>query len=239
MRYKEGGEAAGTAVNKTKESKDPVFTDHAPEEWETAPLFSASGPWAEATGEAAVQTTPDRLAVTSASPDPLKDMQRFHGHVRTAMRALGQLASTPDRDEELHANARALLLFFNGPLVWHDIDEESSLLPRLRRASHSQHLDEMLDAVARQHEDLEKHVDELLPHLRAIVAGGPAHHENFERAATGMIDAMAEHLALEESEVFPFARLMLTEEQLDKMAHEIDRRRAARRAGTPATKKLT
>jgi hemerythrin-like domain-containing protein len=182
----------------------------------------------------AVMTDGDEAPVTvEGPPDPLRRLQAFHGQIRAALKSLELLASGEDSDGTVHANASAIIDFFSGPLVWHDIDEETSLLPRLRRVKHSKHLDEMVAAVQRQHEAMEGLVERVLPHLEAAAHDRTRDLDGFERISRELIDVLDEHLQLEERELFPFARLALTEADLEEMDAEIRHRTATRARGLP------
>lgn len=179
-----------------------------------------------------VLTAGDEGPVTMERPaDPLRDLVRFHGHIRRAMRSLELLASGEDTDGTMHANASGLIDFLAGPLVWHDIDEETSLLPRLRRAKHSRHLDEMIAAVQRQHEAMEGLIEQVLPHLEAAAHDRTRDLDGFERVARALVEVLDEHLALEERELFPFARLSLTDDDVNEIDDEIRHRTVTRTRG--------
>ena len=179
---------------------------------------------------APIVTSPDEAPATLDGPaDPLLDMQRFHGHIRQAMRGLEMLVSEEGHDGSVEVVPQGLVEFFRGPFVAHDIDEEASLLPRLRRAKHSRHLDEMIQAVTRQHEEIEKLLEQLLPELDKVVENVTCDMGTIATLATALGELIEGHLQLEEKEIFPFARLLLTDVDLDKLDREL-RHRAAKRA---------
>jgi hypothetical protein len=161
----------------------------------------------------------------------LRALMSFHGEIRAALTRLTGLANGSDTTPE--ATAHALVRFFEGPLSWHDLDEEVSLLPRLRRlAEKPADLDEMLEAVAEDHEALESYIDRLLPHLAAVSAREAAPDHGLLLAATRDLKRMLmRHLALEEQTLFPLALALLPAEEKRALGAELRRRRAAREEG--------
>jgi hemerythrin-like domain-containing protein len=170
--------------------------------------------------------------------DPLKELLSFHGRIRAALQTLSALAEQAKEGPLDPMRARAVHDFFRGPVVWHDLDEELSLMPRLRSVKHPARLEKLLDEVSASHEELEDSIEEICPHLAAVAAGDtrpdPA---QLAVCAKKMIDILEPHLKLEEQEVVPLARLLLSEEDLERMRSEMRTRLAARKGsegGPPA-----
>jgi len=199
------------------------------------PLLTDPKPYA-----APIVTSDDEARATVEGPaDPLIEMQRFHGHIRQALRGLEMLVSQEGHDGSVEVVPQGLVDFFRGPFVAHDIDEEASLLPRLRRAKHSRHLDEMIQAVTRQHEEIEKQLDRLLPELDKVVADVTCDMGTIAELTHALRDLLEDHLQLEEREIFPFARLLLTDDDLDTLDRELRQRAAKRASGDKSVKQLS
>jgi hemerythrin-like domain-containing protein len=223
------------------EAQPPIRSD---EEWEptTVGEHGAHGKPLANTKEGPPMSNSSVFAagpdVTSEEPDPLKELLRFHGQIRAALQSLELLAAAPDTIEghELERpNPRQLVEFLGGPLVWHDIDEEASLMPRLRRVKHSRHLDELLLAVTEHHERMESCIERLLPELEK--ASHPEMTQNLDVLAENVAalkELLVSHLALEEQHLFPFARLVLDDTDLAELAEEIRDRHDTRAVGKKA-----
>lgn len=170
--------------------------------------------------------------VPGAMPrDPLGELLAFHKRVRLAFKTLDRLAKLPDKQIDVHEVA-ALYELFKEDVALHDMDEEASLLPRLRRADHPERLDRLLKACTRQHETLESTLEASLPHLQAVAEGRiPPDAGRLEKTRTDLSNVLEPHLRLEEQEVFPLARLLLTEDELHEIHAEMMRRREGRKGG--------
>lgn len=161
--------------------------------------------------------------------DPIVVFLSFHTRIRAALTTLEELAAS-DAEESGIRKAQALVDFFEGPLTWHDLDEEGSLMPRLRAVEHPPRLERMLDACSSTHRAMDDAIEEVLPYLRHVARGGVADKERLSQASTRMRALLEPHLRLEEQEVLPLARLLLAERDLDEIADEMDRRAELRRA---------
>lgn len=163
--------------------------------------------------------------------DGLRLLLSFHGEIRASIDQLSALASGDER--EPHEAARTLVDFFKGPLVWHDLDEETSLLPRLRRLDQKPHdLDEMLAACTHDHESLETYIERLMPHLDAVAKGRDEVDRGLLLAASRDLHIMLlAHLTLEEQTVFPLAARLLTRDDRSDIAREVMERREDRALG--------
>jgi hemerythrin-like domain-containing protein len=182
--------------------------------------------------------TEDEHAVVGeplAPHDPLAALFRFHGEIRTALNLLEGLADEPADARwarEHRQRAQKLLHFLSGPLIWHDIDEECSLLPRLSHRVYAEEheLDDALQAIRRDHAVMERRLEPVLVHLSGLAAG--RHPEkSFASDVEKLRDHLLPHLASEERDLFPFARLVLTERHLQEMGEELEARAAARAEG--------
>jgi len=166
--------------------------------------------------------------------DPLRELVAFHGRIRLSIARLKELSRLPPALVDVH-DARALVTFFRGPLLWHDMDEEAVLMPALRARAHSMSgapvVDDLTRACSRAHERLEGVIDEILPHLDDVADGrAPSDPARLAIAAAALEDVLFPHLSLEEREIFPLARRLLAPRDLADIAEAMAARLAARRA---------
>lgn len=170
---------------------------------------------------------------TRGGPDAIQALLTFHKRLRLAFATLRRLSKLP-ADRIDHESVCALYEFFKEDVAQHDLDEEASLMPRLRRAPHPPRLERLLAACTRQHEHLETAVEALLPHLQAASTGliqvDPA---RLHIASEELERALIPHLTLEEQEIFPMARLLLGPDEIAQIGREMEARRRARAGGTP------
>ena len=166
-------------------------------------------------------------------------LARFHRKLRYGLQEITCLAAAPDDGDP--ADIVRLRDLFVSELALHDLDEEASLMNRLRRVWQTDRLKDSIVRCTAQHEELESVIDVVAPRLDKMVATGVidpgvlrAFHDDLGRV-------LLPHLHLEETEVFPLARLLLSRQELDEIYQEmIDRqdRRAARRPAVVAVDAL-
>jgi iron-sulfur cluster repair protein YtfE (RIC family) len=157
--------------------------------------------------------------------DPLHELLSFHGEIRSAIKRLFLLVKAPEA--ELREGLDAFITFIEGPLLWHDIDEELSVFPRLRRIETPPRLQTLLGEASRAHEAMEDALGELLERV------DPERPDRtlLSAAANDLELILQPHLVMEEQEIFPLARLLLEEEDLVKIRAEIDERISEREVG--------
>jgi nucleotide-binding universal stress UspA family protein/hemerythrin-like domain-containing protein len=167
--------------------------------------------------------------------DPLVDLLSFHSEIRKALGELEDLAHGDLNRPEARSEARDLLVFINGPLLQHDVDEELSLMPRLRATRHPARLEKLLDAVSATHVQLENRFERIRGKLRRV-ANGDAHVDQnlFSETVKAVGDHILQHLRVEEEEVYPLARLLLSEEDLQAISKERAHRAASSEKSAPA-----
>lgn len=164
--------------------------------------------------------------------DPIGQLLAFHERIRLVLDALDDLAKAAEDGEVDPLHAQAIADFFSGPLVWHDVDEELSLMPRLRRASPDAELSRVVAACARAHDTMEARIDASLPHLRAIgERKEPPSPVLLRKLAKVMRQLLEPHLHIEESALFPRARQLFDDDTLRAIQEELSRREADRQAG--------
>lgn len=162
--------------------------------------------------------------------DPIERFVRFHRRVRASLDRLDAVVDARSWTTSDRRSAARLADFFHGPLVHHDHDEEVSLLPRLRRRIGDA---DSLVVCSRWHEAMEHLVDEIVPVLRGVAEGttttAPA---LLVVRGHGLRKLLERHLVLEEEEIFPLARRLLSDDDLRDVAAEITRRAVERKLGT-------
>ncbi|NRF70958.1 hemerythrin domain-containing protein [Aquincola sp. S2] len=154
---------------------------------------------------------------------------------RRILFALGKLSALVTRlatigtDAEARAIAAELLGFFAFSVPQHHVDEERHVFPRLA----SDGDDETVQAVLRLQQDhlwLDEDWMALSPHLAAIARGQAWCELDSLRDGVLVFNAlMHDHIALEESLIYPQARERLQGQQRRDMGREMAARRRAQR----------
>ena len=162
----------------------------------------------------------------SGGEGPLERLTAFHADMRAATAALTELFDGATRGRFDQGEAKRLDVFFRGPLLWHDEDEEVGLLPRLRRVAVKDSERAIIDATSRGHDRMEELLEHLGPLLSALAAGAGSPPE----LAAGAAEARAlrtlleGHMRLEEESLFPLAAQQLTHAELDDLGREMEAR---------------
>ena len=159
--------------------------------------------------------------------DPLRDLLTFHRRIRASLAALDELSHRARGEQELDRDQAAYLAeFFRGPLLWHEENEEELFLPRLHRVRHSVRLERILAVINEAHRAQPGCLEPVIAHLVQVAYDGYAKHPDALVASTErLIRHVEPHVRMEDQELIPLARLMLSDEDL---AH-IERERRARR----------
>lgn len=110
------------------------------------------------------------------------------------------------------------LMFIDRSVKRHEDDEELSLFPRLVRVPQ---LAPLLDRLTVQHRDQAAAIEDLRALLEAPKLDPVLAREIVARLST----SYAEHIAVEEKELFPAARAAFDADDLGGMASEMDARR--------------
>jgi hemerythrin-like domain-containing protein len=125
--------------------------------------------------------------------------------------------------------------FFSTTARQHHEDEERHVFPKALAGSDA----EIVQAVLRLQEDhswLEEDWLELSPHLNALAAGHSLWDQDFLRDGTEVFVALShDHMALEESCVYPQARARLQAGERHEMGREMAARRRAQRQQRPGS----
>lgn len=165
--------------------------------------------------------------VDEASRDPLKRLLAFHGELRRALKALAGFAAR-GAGEVTAQDVAPLIALLRGPLTFHDIDEETLLIPLILERLGTLDIDPGLERCRRDHQQLEGLVEALLDHLDGVAAGAPSNPVLLTTASAELNALLLPHLDLEEQVVFPFARRLLSDADLERMAHALEERARAR-----------
>lgn len=125
--------------------------------------------------------------------------------------------------------ARAIRRYFSEALPLHELDEDLSLAPQLRAANAPDTVLQALDVVTRQHPDIDRVVGRMFPLWQAIEEDGtrlPSLAEQLGRATERLSVIWDPHLSLEESEIFPAARALLSPQVVETIRREMHERRS-------------
>ncbi len=172
---------------------------------------------------------------TPPSPAPAEGFDALDlGHRHTLI-ALGQLAALIRRlaergpDDEARALAAAVVRHFSVRNRAHHADEETHLFPALEAGGDPA----IVQAVLRLRQDhhwLEEDWRELSPHLDAVACGQNWYDLDLMREAAEVFTALShDHIALEESYIYPQARRRLDAGVQAGIGREMATRRRAQR----------
>jgi hemerythrin-like domain-containing protein len=176
------------------------------------------------TVESDASTQRSRLPIT-----PLDELEAFHAQIRRALTSLRVLVNEARKEHLQAPEAAHLHEVFDGPLLWHDEDEEVSLLPRLRRTDLTEEERRVVERCHRGHDRLESLVDEIVPEVLKLARGEPFDLDLLERDAIALENLLASHFELEERQLFPLARKRLKQPDLEAIRDEIHARHGTRR----------
>lgn len=155
----------------------------------------------------AVRTRPARPPV-----DPLPVFEMLDEEHRAAMRMLGDFQTLLDQlesqglDDAARAAARAILGFFSGPGRHHHAHEERHVFPGLLLSTDVT-LVQQVRRLQQDHHWLEEDWRVLQPQIEAIANGYSWYELPMLRQALPVFQALyQEHIALEESLIYPAAK---------------------------------
>jgi iron-sulfur cluster repair protein YtfE (RIC family) len=150
---------------------------------------------------------------------------------RQTVFALGKLAALISRlatlgpDGEARAMAAEIVRHFSTTARQHHLDEERHVFPRLSTSADP----EIAQAVRRLQQDhgwLEEDWMEISPHLEALARGHAGYDVDVLREAATVFTALShEHIALEESIIYPQARARVPAGERGEMGREMAARR--------------
>jgi hemerythrin-like domain-containing protein len=158
---------------------------------------------------------------------------------RQTVFALGKLAALITRlatlgpDSEARAMAAEIVRHFSTTARQHHLDEERHVFPRFSTSADP----EIVQAVRRLQQDhgwLEEDWMEISPHLEALARGHAGYDVDVLREAATVFTALShEHIALEESIIYPQARAHVPVGERGEMGREMAARRRTGHDGAP------
>lgn len=123
--------------------------------------------------------------------------------------------------------ARRLLQYFLEALPNHTLDEDETLAPRLLTRAPAD-VAEVMARQAREHLEHEPMISALCREWERIAAGQPVDRTVLIEPARALRATLLEHLRLEEEQIFPAARRLLSTDELVAIADEMRTRRESR-----------
>lgn len=179
-------------------------------------MMSAGGP-----AKRRIEPLPENLF-----REPIDCLHADHFRLRLICDSLERVFSTPTATEA-PAAAQIVWDFLGADFARHVADEEEDVFPLLRdRSTSDSAAGVMLARVIEEHRNNDRLLHQLRPGLNRIIAGLPPDSAaGLDRVATEFVGSLRQHLAWEESHVFPMARRCLSAGDLVT----IGRRMAARR----------
>jgi len=175
--------------------------------------------------------SPDRSAHPSLD-DAFEVLDACHKKILLALDKLSALVArleTAGTDPEACSMASEVLTFFSTTVRLHHEDEERHIFPGLATDGDAETVQAVL-RLQQDHDWLEEDWMALSPHLAAIAAGQTWWEvESLRDGVTVFSALLRDHIALEESLIYPQARQRLQGVQRRDMGREMaERRRAVR-----------
>lgn len=175
---------------------------------------------------------------TSVSPDGFDCLDAFHRRTVTELGKLRTMLTTLMEDEAQSGTrdlACEVIEHFSGPARQHHQDEERYVFSRLIEPGDA----ETVQAIRRLQQDhgwLEEDWMELAPHLAAVASGQGWYDLDLLREGANVFIALSyDHIALEESLIYPQARALLGSLERSDMGRAMgDRRSRRNRSQGPA-----
>jgi hemerythrin-like domain-containing protein len=188
---------------------------------------------------ATMNATPHAATVSSAptqrdaEPDGFAALDSCHRRMLAAMRGLEELVATldgGDADPATRTKAAAIAKFLSSTARRHHEDEERHVFPTLLH-SFDTALVKSVQRLQQDHGWIEEDWRALEPHVQAIASGCGVYDIDALRHGVPVYAALCrEHIALEESIVYPRAREVLGQQGRRAMGAEMAARHRAKRA---------
>jgi len=162
--------------------------------------------------------------------DPIGLLGDCHRRIERFLGALVSVSEHPAGealDQERRNGLEAALRYFRESAPRHMADEEESLFPQLRASGDARAI-EALDRLEEDHQAVAAWHAELEGLGGRWLTAGKLKAREFEYFAATIArlqEAYAPHIALEDDEVFPQARNLLTRDQIRIIGEEMARRR--------------
>lgn len=188
---------------------------------------------------AAPQPSVDPKSSPTGAASAFGVLDECHRHTLGALATLEAVVASLDCgpvDAQTRTAAAAVVRHFSTTARQHHEDEERHVFPKLA-ASSDVAMQQAVSRLLQDHLWLEEDWRELQPALDAIACGQSWFDVAVLREGAGIFAALSrEHIALEESCLYPVARALLGAGELHYMEREMTaRRRAARKPGSGAT----
>lgn len=168
--------------------------------------------------------------------DPLALLEACHERLGRQLQTLERLLARQAEgggllvaEDDVRAAATAVLHYFNEAAGRHHRDEEQDLFPAVIESmagSDAVCLHGIVDRLARDHRRLEGDWQRLKPGLQALADGQSARLDTTQ--VSGFVAAQREHLAVEDDELLPMARRLLSTAQIEAIAAAMHGRRVQR-----------
>jgi hemerythrin-like domain-containing protein len=169
--------------------------------------------------------------------DGFEILDDCHRHTLGALHTLNALVARLESEghsEHVRAMAAQVVKFFSTTSREHHEDEERHVFPKAL-ASGDAHVVQAVLRLQQDHSWLEEDWLELSAHLNALAAGQSLWDLDFLREATDVFTALShDHMALEESCVYPQARARLAAGERHEMGREMAARRREHRGSRKA-----
>lgn len=155
--------------------------------------------------------------------DPIQKLYECHDHifeVVTQLHALGEAARHGGIETMLrqrHEWERVLAFMTTGAAALHTRDEEEGLFPIL--AKHG--VVGPVDTLVTEHRTTERFTADLAGRVRRFIQAGGASQEDLDRVADDcrtLRDGYAEHIRIENEELFPQARTVIEQSEAEHLA---------------------
>jgi hemerythrin-like domain-containing protein len=173
-----------------------------------------------------------------ASPNRLAGLDVLDLCHRQMLFSLGKLSALVARlgalgaDAEARAMAQEIDVFFSTTVRQHHEDEERHVFPRMAAAGDPQVMRTILK-LQTDHDWLEEDWMTLSPHLATLAAGRPwSDLDALRDASAGFTALLHDHIALEESCIYPEVRARLGAAESSEMGREMAARRRASRSAS-------
>jgi len=182
----------------------------------------------------------DTTAPRGRPVQPFDVLDSCHRQVVIALQQMGDLVehlAEHGVDGRAQESARAIFTFFMNTAREHHLDEERHVFPALMRSGRA----DLIDATLRLQQDhgwIEEDWLELAPQFESIAAGYHWFNLDQLRLAVPVFQALyQDHMALEESLIYPEARARINEWDMQGMGREMAQRR--RLHGQPVPTQMT
>ena len=166
---------------------------------------------------------------------PFDMLSGCHQRIRMFCDLAQRLPAQPAPAEEVAEAASRLCLYFGTALPLHEQDEEDTL-HRAMQAAGAPGMDALFARLRKEHRTIEEVLQELLPRWESLKESPEllaAEKEKLGQDAEALAAAFAPHLDMEENELYPLARRVLSADVLADML------RAMRARREPVIGKLT